>query len=285
MKVDIVKDIVFTPDVEDSNLIKWAKEQGMNCHLFLDSRSAVYGATGISAQNGDVVVVCVNGSNDSRSAFSGMTEAYYRKLPIILVTIGRILDYSVELDDVVERHYVVKNENELEKLICSDILLPAHIEMDAMNYNMVKTECNEVQNMLAEILTSDDYLYLGSDIKIAEVRFQCKTVQGGTDNCCDGALANVLGASLAKIHDRYIGLVTEKEFKRDMNTLGNINVNDSLIYIVVSQSYNALIHDYAESLGFVVDYVNCRDIKKCNFEYIIRNKKKSLIVLEGIEYK
>ena len=82
--------------------------------------------------------------------------------------------------------------------------------------------------------------------------FKCKIVEGGMSNCHEGAMANVLGASLAKIHRRYIGLITEEEFIHDMNTLGNININDSLLYIVAVHEMNLTLKNYAKSLGFEV---------------------------------
>ena len=59
MEFNGIKHIVFTPDVKEADFIKSAKQSGVNCIPILDVRSAVYTATGISAQNKEMTVVCV----------------------------------------------------------------------------------------------------------------------------------------------------------------------------------------------------------------------------------
>lgn len=52
----------------------------------VDERSAAYIACGISEETGDPVVITCTGATASRNYLSGMTEAYYRKLPVLAVT-------------------------------------------------------------------------------------------------------------------------------------------------------------------------------------------------------
>ena len=52
----------------------------------VDERSAAYLACGLSAQSGEPVVLSCTGATASRNYFSGLTEAYYRKLPILAIT-------------------------------------------------------------------------------------------------------------------------------------------------------------------------------------------------------
>lgn len=51
-----------------------------------DERSAAYLACGLAWASGEPVVVSCTGATASRNYLSGMTEAYYRKLPIIAIT-------------------------------------------------------------------------------------------------------------------------------------------------------------------------------------------------------
>lgn len=277
MDFNKIKHIVFSSDIEELEIVKEAKKMGINCHCFLDARSAIYGATGIAAQNKEKVIALVNGDNTSRSAYTGMTEAFYRNLPVVLITLSGELDYSVELGDVINGHYRVHTEKELETLLMDKISLPAHIEYTGAEFVAAKKDCLEIQKVLFQALTTEDYLYFGSNITFHDFDYSCKVVQGGMPNCYDGALANVLGASLAKQHKRYVGVVTEKEFLHDMNTLGNININDSLIYVVIADYPNRLIADYAMSLGFGVeelvesqiDVGKVQDVLNQNVKYII----------------
>lgn len=52
----------------------------------VDERSAAYMACGLSAETGEPVVITCTGATASRNYPSGLTEAYYRKLPILAVT-------------------------------------------------------------------------------------------------------------------------------------------------------------------------------------------------------
>ena len=55
-----------------------------------DERSAAYIACGIAAERQEPVVLSCTGATASRNYYPGMTEAFYRKLPIIAVTSTQI---------------------------------------------------------------------------------------------------------------------------------------------------------------------------------------------------
>lgn len=270
-----IKHIVYTSDLDLYGYFPGYDGEAISA---LDSRSAVYIGTGIAAQNKAIVVVLLKSSNASRSAFSGMTEAYYRNLPIILVTVGRELDYSVELNDVVNSHHVVSSLKEIEEI--ANLRLPAHIELDIQtNKDVIKT--SSIFECLKGATSVDDYLYTSHNFSFSAIGFNCKVVNGGTKNCLEGALSNVLGASLAKKRRRYIGVVTEDEFLHDMNALGNINVNDSLVYFVICDQNNEMICDYAKTLGFNTSSIVTDEITKEDIKKVLENKKKSLVVVYG----
>lgn len=52
----------------------------------VDERSAAYLACGIASESGEPVVLSCTGATASRNYVSGLTEAYYRKLPVLAVT-------------------------------------------------------------------------------------------------------------------------------------------------------------------------------------------------------
>lgn len=270
-----IKHIIYTSDLELHDYFPGYKGELVSA---LDSRSAVYIGTGIAAQNKETVVVILKSSNASRSAFSGMTEAYYRNLPIILITVGRELDYSVELNDVVNSHYIVSSWKEIEEI--TDLVLPAHIELDVQDkVNHIKA--SSIFKYLKGATSAGDYLYVSQNVSLDANGFNCKVINGGTKNCLEGALSNVLGASLAKKRRRYIGVVTEDEFFHDMNTLGNININDSLVYFVLCARKNELISNYAKTLGFYASCLDVNEISEKDIQRVLNNQKKSVIVVFG----
>lgn len=79
----------------------------------VDERSAAYLACGLSAESGEPVAISCTGATSSRNYMPGLTEAYYRKLPILAITslqlpsrvghhIAQVLDRSVVPNDVVK---------------------------------------------------------------------------------------------------------------------------------------------------------------------------------------
>ena len=52
----------------------------------VDERSAAYIACGLAAESGEPVVLSCTEATASRNYFPGLTEAYYRKLPILVIT-------------------------------------------------------------------------------------------------------------------------------------------------------------------------------------------------------
>lgn len=68
-----------------------------------DERSAAYIACGMAAESGEPVALTCTGATASRNYLPGLTEAYYRKLPILAVTssqsLGRIGNMSPQMLD------------------------------------------------------------------------------------------------------------------------------------------------------------------------------------------
>lgn len=55
----------------------------------VDERSAAYLACGMAAETGEPVVISCTGATASRNYMPGLTEAYYRKLPVLAITSTR----------------------------------------------------------------------------------------------------------------------------------------------------------------------------------------------------
>ena len=69
----------------------------------VDERSAAYMACGMAATSGEPVVISCTGATASRNYLSALTEAYYRKLPVIAITsfngsqnIGQLMPQNID---------------------------------------------------------------------------------------------------------------------------------------------------------------------------------------------
>lgn len=106
-----------------------------------DERSAAYIACGLSAESGEPVVLSCTGATASRNYVPALTEAFYRKLPILAITatqpadrIGhnapQVIDRRVQLNDIVKLSVQVSGVNsEEDKWACEISINKAILEL------------------------------------------------------------------------------------------------------------------------------------------------------------
>lgn len=122
----------------------------------VDERSAAYMACGLSAESNEPVVISCTGATASRNYMPGLTEAFYRGLPILAVTssqpierighnIPQVLDRTTVPNDVVKKSvkipFIYTDEHKwATRVKINDALLalthngkgPVHIELTTM---------------------------------------------------------------------------------------------------------------------------------------------------------
>ena len=115
-----------------------------------------------------------------------------------------------------------------------------------------KTVCDDLLLRISSVIDSDCAVFLDSDIscpseKLKRIRVICDGAGGH-----EGRMAYVLGASLSQQKKKYIGILTEKSALHDINTLGNREMNNRIVYVVLAKENGKLIRVCAENLGFDV---------------------------------
>lgn len=85
-----IKRVIASPGATDVGIVA-SMQHDPYFEMFscLDERSAAYMACGMAAESGEPVVITCTGATSSRNYMPGLTEAYYRKLPILAVTCCR----------------------------------------------------------------------------------------------------------------------------------------------------------------------------------------------------
>ncbi len=87
LKANNIKKIVVSPGTASMSLIVSMEHDGsFEMYSSVDERSAAYIACGLSAESGEPVVLVCTEATASRNYGPGLTEAFYRKLPILAVT-------------------------------------------------------------------------------------------------------------------------------------------------------------------------------------------------------
>ena len=97
-------DIIASPGSANSPFVTAVqKDVSFNVYSVVDERSAAYLACGLSHETNKPVVLSCTGATASRNYLSGLTEAYYRKLPILAITstkaIGRVGHHIAQVID------------------------------------------------------------------------------------------------------------------------------------------------------------------------------------------
>ncbi len=87
LKAHNIRKFVVSPGATNFSLVESIQNDSyFEIYSSVDERSAAYIACGMAAESGEPVVLSCTGSTASRNYYPGMTEAFYRKLPVLAVT-------------------------------------------------------------------------------------------------------------------------------------------------------------------------------------------------------
>ncbi len=115
-----VKKIVVSPGTTNAPVAMTVQnDPWFEVYSVVDERSAAYFATGLSFESGEPVALSCTGATASRNYLSGLTEAYYRQIPIIAITSQHhTSDYRNMVPQVTDRRV---SQNDVKKL---SVMLP-----------------------------------------------------------------------------------------------------------------------------------------------------------------
>lgn len=111
-----IRNIIASPGTTNVPFVYSVQNDSFfNIYSAIDERSAAYMACGLAAESGEPVVLSCTGATASRDYMPALTEAFYRKLPVLALTsmhftedIGnlstQILDRSVIPNDIARYH-------------------------------------------------------------------------------------------------------------------------------------------------------------------------------------
>lgn len=111
-----IRNIIASPGTTNVPFVYSVQNDSFfNIYSAIDERSAAYMSCGLAAESGEPVVLSCTGATASRDYMPGLTEAFYRKLPVLALTsmhftedIGnlstQILDRSVIPNDIARYH-------------------------------------------------------------------------------------------------------------------------------------------------------------------------------------
>lgn len=209
-----IRKVVASPGTTNITLVaSMSQDSYFQIYSCVDERSAAYLACGLADESGEPVVISCTGATASRNYFPGLTEAYYRKLPVLAITstreegkIGHLIDQQIDRsqqpkDTVLcsEHLQIIKDDEDLWdctiKVNRAILALrangggPAHINLPtSYNPSFDTAELPKVRKIsryyaydtLPEIEDKDVSIFIGthkrmSDTEVAAIENFCET--------------------------------------------------------------------------------------------------------------
>ena len=246
-----VKDIIASPGATNINFVASVQDDDFfNVYSCVDERSAAYMAVGIASETNMPVVLSCTGATASRNYVPGLTEAYYRNLPIIAITAaqhpGRIgqnipqaLDRSVQMKDLVKYSVQLSPVHTAQdakacNLFVNEAILeskrhncgPVHINMQtSFDGNLSSFELEE-QRKIERIECGNELPKLGNkDVAIvvgAHKRMTCE-LQDAIDEFCEKYNGVVICDHTSSYSGKYkiqANIITNQEALEDYRKIG-----------------------------------------------------------------
>lgn len=142
LKAHGIKKVIASPGTTNITFIASIQHDPyFEIYSAADERSAAYIACGLAAESGEPVVLSCTGATASRNYIPALTEAFYRKLPILAITatqpidrighnIAQVIDRRVQLNDIVKLSVQVSGvNNEDDKWACEIAINKAILEL------------------------------------------------------------------------------------------------------------------------------------------------------------
>ncbi len=175
-----IKRIVASPGTTNMAFVA-SVQQDPWFHIIssVDERSAAYIACGMAAESGEPVVISCTGATASRNYAPGLTEAYYRKLPVLAITshqgvakvghhIAQVIDRSQMQHDVAKLSVTLRMVKDAEdqwdcEIKANQAILelkrhgggPAHINLETRYSRDYGVESLPVYRKIDRIAQSD----------------------------------------------------------------------------------------------------------------------------------
>lgn len=114
MKEHNIRKVIASPGTTNIRFVASIQQDSFfEVYSAPDERSAAYMACGLAAESGEPVAISCTGATASRNYVPGLTEAYYRKLPVLAITstqhtgkvgqhIAQVIDRSTQMKDLVK---------------------------------------------------------------------------------------------------------------------------------------------------------------------------------------
>lgn len=288
MKEHGIRKVVASPGTTNVTLVGSIQNDSyFEVYSCVDERSAAYMACGLAAESGEPVAITCTGATASRNYVSALTEAYYRKLPIVAITstqhVGRIgqnipqvIDRTVQLNDIVKKSVQIPMIYSIEdKWACELKVNTAFLELTHHNGGPVHINLETTYSLdfsVKELPKVRVIKRIGYNEKFPELNHKRIGIFVGAHKKWSEELTNIVD-EFCKKYNAVVFSDHSSNFK------GKYNINASLIcsqsgYTPECKNFDLLIHIGDVSGAYM--NISPKEVWRVNPDGVVRDTFKKL---------
>ncbi len=172
LKAHNIRHIVISPGGSNIPIAQGVQDDPFfKCYSVVDERSAMYVAIGISLQTGEIVATSCTSAQATRNYVPGLTEAYYKHVPILAITMSKHPKYigqeymqcpiqtSLPVDAIKKSYSLPRISTEDDRQLCIRVANEAILEL---THNSIGPVQLNIEALDSETWTVDDKVSLPS---------------------------------------------------------------------------------------------------------------------------
>jgi 2-succinyl-5-enolpyruvyl-6-hydroxy-3-cyclohexene-1-carboxylate synthase len=159
LKKHNIRQIVLSPGGSNIPIVQAVQQDPFfKCYSVVDERSAMYFAIGLYLKTGEVVATSCTTANATRNYIPGLTEAYYKRVPILAITMSKHPMYlsqeymqcpiqtSLPVDCVKKSYSLPRITDENDRTMCVRLANEAILELTHHGTGPVQLNIEELDS-------------------------------------------------------------------------------------------------------------------------------------------
>lgn len=252
LKQNNIRNIIVNPGTTNISFVASIQEDAFfKVFSCVDERSACYLACGMAEEINEPVVITCTGATASRNYVPGLTEAYYKKIPVIAITftqpngrighnIPQVIDRTMQFNDIVKKSVQLYSVNTAEDAWTCNVKVneamiecknngggPVHINVETLYSNNFECEQLPDERKIENINYCDDFPKIEKDkiaIFIGNHKIINEKLTKNIDEFCEKYNAVVLCDHTSNYHGKYRVLANIVTDQCKINTLRNVDL-------------------------------------------------------------
>ena len=302
LKKKKIKNIVFSAGTSHDAIIRSVEEDGyFKTYNIVDERSAAFFAIGLIQELQEPVAICCTAGTAAVNYMTGVTEAYNRKLPLIVITADKNPYYLNQLEDqMLDQTQIFKtitkytntlpiNKDEKDEWYCKRIINEAFLELNHNGKGPVHINIPIEEGMFAidGVFTTSELpevnlvQRIDHKTKEQEIREKFESLKNKKVLILCGQDYNIPEErieNLEKISKNYNCVISVDKLS-NLHCKGSIETTRAALAAKISGNFNELVPDVVITLGGTVVWDGKFSLKP------FKNQFESWIVNEGEQMK